>query len=151
MIVNYQALINKAMLAVLREALMQLASCRDKILQENCFFVSFITHHPDVVLSAQLRSKHPDEMMVVIQHQFENLRADYDSFSITLYFDGKPESITIPYDAITSYVDKEANFALNFSMYSKQELDAQDLLEEDVLDEKNALESNVIFLDQFRK
>jgi hypothetical protein len=149
MTVDYQALINKAMLMVLKEALIQLATYRNDFVEESCFFISFVTRHPGVVLSTNLKSRHPDEMTIVMQHQFENLRAGEDSFKVVLYFDGRPESITVPYAAITSYADQAADFTLSFNIPSYQDFGDQESLK--VADEKSSSESNVIFLDQFRK
>lgn len=149
MTIDYQALINKAMLMVLKEALMQLAQCPKDSFEESCFFVSFVTSHPGVVLSKHLKSRHPDEMTIVLQHQFENLRAGEDSFKVVLYFDGRPESIIIPYAAITSYADQAADFTLSFNIPSYQDFGDQESLKS--ADEKSSSESNVIFLDQFRK
>ena len=145
--INYQELIDKAMHSVLKGSLEYIAMHHDKYVSFDSFLISFITNYPGVVLSEKLKKRYPDEMLIIIQYQFDDFIVLDDKFSITLYFDDKGESITIPYNAITSYVDKEANFALKFSV-NRTEID---LIEEEQKTQQIDDASNVIFLDKFRK
>jgi hypothetical protein len=147
MLINYQALIDKAMHLVLKGALEQVANYQEKLDDESSFFISFLTHYPGVILSKHLKNKYPDEMMIVIQYQYTNLRVQEDKFSITLHFGGVPESITIPYNAIINYIDKKANFALSFEVNKIDTYTIETKISPDPALEK----SNVIFLDNFRK
>jgi hypothetical protein len=146
MLINYQELLDKAMHSVIKNSLEYIAKYHDQSLGEDSFLISFVTSYPGVVLSEKLRQKYPQEMIIVLQYQFDDLTPLDDRFNVTLYFNGAAEVITIPYSSVTSYVDKRANFALNFhvdEILSKSE-------QEEV---KNKVDnkSNVIFLDQFRK
>jgi hypothetical protein len=132
---------------VLKGSLEHIALHHDKYVSFDSFLISFITSYPGVVLSEKLKKRYPDEMLIIIQYQFDDFVVLDDRFSITLYFDDKGESITIPYNAITSYVDKEANFALKFSVNRTE----MALVEEEKKARENDDSSNVIFLDKFRK
>jgi len=144
--INYQELLDKAMHSVIKGSLEHIAKYHDQSLGEDSFLISFVTNYPGVILSDKLRKRYPDEMIIVLQYQFDNLTPLDDKFSITLYFDGMPEIITVPYSSVSSYIDKRANFALNFHV---DEISPEPDFDEDgdVEDGK----SNVIFLDQFRK
>jgi hypothetical protein len=144
--INYQELLDKAMHSVIKGSLEHIAKYHDQSLGEDSFLISFVTNYPGVVLSEKLRSRYPEEMIIVLQYQFDNLTPLDDRFSITLYFDGVPEVITVPYSSVSSYIDKAANFALNFHV---DEIVSD--FEDEELEEKATGKSNVIFLDQFRK
>ena len=146
--INYQELIDNAMHIVIKSALQHIATHHDKFVSHDSFMISFVTNYPGVVISERLKKLYPDEMLIVIQYQFDDLIAYDHKFNITLYFDDKPETITIPYKAINSYIDRQANFALNFHV---------DKFITPPGDEKLTISnnpddaSNVIFLDKFRK
>lgn len=146
--INYQELIDKAMHSVIRSSLDHIATYHNQSIGADSFLISFVTNYPGVVLSKHLKKRYPDEMIIVLQYQFEGLATFEDRFDITLYFDGAPELITIPYSSITSYIDKRASFALNFQVSSEQESHEGQKEVKSSLDQEK---SNVIFLDQFRK
>ena len=147
MTIIYQNLIDKAMLQVIKGALEHISKHHNKASEENSFFISFITSYPGVKISQALRNKYPNEMTIVLQHQFENLQLLENAFSITLYFGGVPENLTIPYNAINHYVDKAANFALNFHVDNQSFEEADSFVDQSLNAGDN---SKVIFLDQFR-
>ena len=70
---------------------------------------------PGVVLPESLRGKYPDEMTIVLQHQFWDLEIGDDSFSVTLSFQKQLERLTVPWAAIRSFADPSVNFALEFA------------------------------------
>ncbi len=147
--IDYQALIKNTMLNLLREITKELTLIEAASFDTNCFLISFLTEHPGVILSKYLKKKYPHEMTIAIQHQFKDFKVDNEALYITLYFNGKPEFITIPYRAITSYADQEAEFTLNFDVSSFDDDKPLSSFEEEC--EKEPTDSNVIFLDQFRK
>ena len=150
MSISYQHLIDKAMHLVIKGALEHIAKSHDKILGKNSFFISFITNYPGVALSDNLRKKHPEQMTIVLQYQFEDLRLQDDIFTVTLYFDGLPETMTIPYNSITRYIDKEANFALNFQVSCDEKLQEEVEQVDSTVNLQKSDDSKVIFLDKFR-
>ena len=85
------------------------------------FYITFKTGDEGVDVPPYLRAEHPDEMTIVLQHQFENLIVDADGFAVTLRFKGKPEQMVIPYTAITSFADPSVNFGLQLKTVSMDE------------------------------
>ena len=88
------------------------------------FYITFKTGDDGVEVPPYLRVEHPDEMTIVLQHQFENLIVDSDGFAVTLRFKGKAEQMVIPYSAITSFADPSVNFGLQLKTVS---IDDEDL------------------------
>src|SRR5581483_2656542 len=80
------------------------------------FYLTFRTAHPGVRLADHLRQRHPDEMTIVLQHQFWGLEIGRDEFSVTLSFNGQHERLTIPFAAISAFVDPSVQFGLQFSV-----------------------------------
>ena len=134
------------------------------------FYITFKTGNIGVEVPAYIRTEHPDEMTIVIQHQFENLTVTNECFSVTLRFKGKPEQLVIPFSAITSFADPSVNFGLQlktvaldeddmFSTYDVQNQDLERSLAqyapttsgEDLKNEAQPKTGEVITLDAFRK
>ena len=88
---------------------------------ENHLFISFITHDPRVQLSQKLKDAYPEEITIVLQHQFKNLYVEKDYFCVQLSFDGVSEQLIVPFDAITSFIDPSVNFSLQFKQLKKLE------------------------------
>jgi hypothetical protein len=79
------------------------------------FFITFATNHPRLVLPDYLVEENPEEMTIVVQHQFWELEVDSKGFSIVLSFDGSSHNIYIPFDSLIAFVDPYADFGLEFS------------------------------------
>ena len=109
---NYELLVEDALRSVVRNSL----SIVEKVglPGETHFYISFSTTHPGVEISDDLRAKHPENMTIVLQHQFGDLRVGSEDFSITLFFAGKPSPMVIPYQSITSFNDPSVGFGLQF-------------------------------------
>jgi len=110
---QYDQMIERALRGVVRDALSRVA--RDGLPGAHHFYIGFATREPGVSLPASLMAKFPDEMTIVIQHQFWDLQVDEDQFSITLSFQRQPERLVIPFAAIKSFADPSVNFALEFA------------------------------------
>jgi hypothetical protein len=82
------------------------------------FYLTFRTDYPGVVIPARLRAKYPQEMTIVLQHQFENLTVDEAgrSFGVTLLFGGVSSALTIPLDAVSAFADPHVQFGLRFGV-----------------------------------
>lgn len=80
------------------------------------FYIAFRTRFPGVELPAHLLERYPDDMTIVIQHRFWDLKAGEDHFEIGLTFSQVPAKLRIPYAAITGFVDPAVNFALQFAV-----------------------------------
>jgi uncharacterized protein len=110
---QYDQMIERALRGVVRDALSRVA--RDGLPGAHHFYIGFATREPGVSLPASLMAKFPDEMTIVIQHQFWDLQVGDDEFSITLSFQRQPERLVIPFAAIKSFADPSVNFALEFA------------------------------------
>jgi hypothetical protein len=82
------------------------------------FYVTFKTGYPGVVIPDRLRTQYPDEMTIVLQHQFHSLSVDetVPSMSVGLSFGGVPSILTIPIAAMTNFADPEVRFGLQFEV-----------------------------------
>ena len=83
---------------------------------EHHFYLTFRTDHPGVVIPARLRAQYPQEMTIVLQHQFWDLTMDEASglVSVGLSFGGVPTTLVIPLDAVTGFADPFVRFGLRF-------------------------------------
>lgn len=114
--INYNDLIERALYNVIKDALsiMQRNNESGGSIGNHHFFISFLTYFPGVVLSDKLKRKYPNEITIVLQNRFENLEAKESGFSVILSFGGIPETIVIPYQAITVFADPSVKFDLQF-------------------------------------
>lgn len=110
--IDYPGLIDSAMRNVVREALIHI----DKfgLPGEHHFFISFQTNFPGVSISPQLKSRYPQEITIVVQHQFWDLKITDKQFSIMLSFNNIPEKLVVPFDALTAFADPSIKFGLQF-------------------------------------
>jgi hypothetical protein len=81
---------------------------------EHSLYLSFRTRHPGVRVPAWLRDQHPDELNIVLQHQFWDLEVTPDAFSVTLSFNAARQRLTVPFAALTAFFDPVASFGLRF-------------------------------------
>lgn len=110
--INYGDLIDDAMRHIIKDTLSLVV---DKGLPGNHhFFVSFLTYYPGVEVSEKLRSRYPGEITIILQHQFEELCVEHDSFSVVLSFGGIKECVVVPFRAITAFADPSVRFGLQF-------------------------------------
>ena len=83
---------------------------------EHHFYVTFRTEAPGVRLSQTLREKYPEEMTIVLQHQFWDLNVTEHAFEVGLSFSGVPERLLVPFDALSGFVDPSVQFGLKFDL-----------------------------------
>ncbi len=113
-LIRYDKLIDSAMRFVVKEALKEV--CNVGLKGDHHFLLSFVTDAEGVKIPKSLKDRYPNEMTIVIQHQFENLIINDDKFSVTLSFDGKKEAIVVPFMALTSFADPGVKFGLKFNL-----------------------------------
>jgi uncharacterized protein len=111
-IIDYPGLIDNAMRGVVRDALIHIS--KHGLPGDHHFFVSFQTNFPGVSISPQLKSRYPEEITIVIQHQFWDLTITDSQFSLMLSFNNIPEKLVVPYDALTAFADPSVKFGLQF-------------------------------------
>jgi hypothetical protein len=111
-VLRYDLMVQEALKGVVRKILTEAG--RDGLPGDHHFYVTFRTTAPGVRLSQRLREKHPDEMTIVLQHQFWDLSVGEHAFEVGLSFSGVPERLLIPFDAITTFFDPSVQFGLKF-------------------------------------
>lgn len=117
--IDYPSFIDTAMRGVVREALKQVQQYG--LPDEHHFFISFQTNYPGVSISPQLKSRYPEEITIVVQHQFWDLNVQPDHFSLMLSFSNIPEKLVVPFDALTAFADPSIKFGLQF--HGKEAID----------------------------
>ncbi len=109
---DYNRLIDRALRQVVRQALDSVIA--HGLPDEHHFYIAFRTDAPGIGLPPFLRAQYPEEMTIVLQHQFWDLGTDSESMRVTLSFGGKPERLVIPFSAMTRFADPFAKFVLQF-------------------------------------
>ena len=110
--IDYGKLIDDAMHIIVRQALEKVS--KEGLPGNHHFFISFLTQYPGVKISKNLLKKYPDEMTVVLQHQFEEMKVSKNYFEVTLSFDGVKEKIRIPFKSLVAFADPSVKFGLQF-------------------------------------
>lgn len=105
-------MVEAALRGVVREALARTAA--KGLPGAHHFYITFRTHFPGLALPDYLSQQYPEEMTVVLEHQFWDLEVSEQCFSVTLSFQNKPERLVIPFDAITAFADPAVKFGLQF-------------------------------------
>lgn len=116
--IGYEALSQAAMRGVVREALRR-AKSNGGLPGEHHFYISFRTRAPGVKIAPHLVQRFPEEMTIVVQHQYWDLEVHDGHFEIVLKFSGVPQHLSIPLAAITRFVDPSVNFGLAFETQGK--------------------------------
>ena len=150
---DYPMMVETALRGVVRETLARAA--REGLRGGHHFYVSFRTDIPGVVLPDYLLAKYPDEMTIVLQNQFWGLEVRDQDFSVTLSFQNRPEQLTIPFAAMTSFADPSVKFGLQFEISAAEPQGAAALPAKVPAEEapkpppRQAAE--IVTLDKFRK
>jgi hypothetical protein len=106
--------VQEALKGVVRKVLNEAA--KDGLPGDHHFYVSFRTDFPGAKLSVRLREKYPQEMTIVLQHQFWDLIINEQTFEVGLSFSGVPEKLVVPFDAVTGFFDPSVQFGLKFEV-----------------------------------
>jgi len=113
-LIRYDLLVQDALRGAVRKVLSDAA--RDGVPGEHHFYIGFRTHARGVRLSARMRELYPDEMTIVLQHQFWDLSVTGEAFEVGLSFQNIPEMLLIPFDAVTRFADPSVGFELQFAV-----------------------------------
>jgi len=111
-LIRYDVLVQDALRGVVRKVLREVAD--GGLPGEHHFFIAFDTTAPGVRMSSRLRQQHPEEMTVVLQHQFWDLSVSDHAFEVGLSFGGVPERLLVPFAAIKGFFDPSVQFGLQF-------------------------------------
>ena len=149
---DYPKMVETALRGVVREALAR--AQREGLRGAHHFYLSFHTGAAGVAIPNYLLTKYPEEMTIVLQHQFWGLEVRDQDFSVTLSFHNRPEQLTIPFAAVASFADPSVNFALQFEVAAPKPSDTPALpaktpAKEPVEPPRQAAE--IVTLDKFRK
>jgi hypothetical protein len=110
--IRYDVLARDAMRGVLRRVLTDAA--KQGLPGDHHFYITFLTQAEGVKLSDRLMAQYPEEMTIILQHQFWDLTVTEDRFEVGLSFGGVPERLVIPFGAIKSFLDPSVQFGLQF-------------------------------------
>lgn len=113
-LIRYDLLVQDALKGVVRKVLVDAA--REGLGGDHHLYVSFRTDLPGVRLSNRLREKYPQDMTIVLQHQYWDLVVTEHSFEVGLSFSGIAEKLLVPFDALTGFFDPSVQFGLKFEL-----------------------------------
>ena len=111
-LIRYDLLSQEALKGVVRKVLTDAA--RDGLPGDHHFYVSFRTDHPAVKISSRLRERYPQDMTIVLQHQFDALTVNEQGFEVGLSFSGVPERLRVPFAALSGFFDPSVQFGMKF-------------------------------------
>ena len=161
--IRYDILAQDALRGVIRKVLSEVAAT-GRLPGDHHFFITFLTGAPGVRISQHLKTKYPEQMTIVIQHQFWDLKVSDTQFEIGLSFSDTPERLVVPFNAIRGFYDPSVNFELEFEVPLAEEDDnssaeitaipvesaaRHDAVEQAEGEEKKP--ASVVSLDSFRK
>lgn len=123
-LIRYDLLVQEALRGVVRKVLTDAA--RDGLPGEHHFYISFRTDAAGVRVPQRMRDKFPDEMTIILQHQFWDLIVGDHGFEVGLSFSNVPERVVVPYEALTGFFDPSVQFGLKFEVQDTIEEGAND-------------------------
>jgi len=126
---SYEKMVEDALRGVLRQAL-KITEAQG-LPGSHHFYITFDTTHPGVKMADTLKAQHPNEMTIVLQHQFWDLKVDQDLFEITLSFNGVNQRLVVPFAAVTAFADPHAKFGLQFHVEFEERTAADEELDMD--------------------
>lgn len=157
-LIGYKALSEAALKGVMREAL-KTAAKGEAIPGNHHFYITFRTAAPGVSMADAIKDRFPEEMTIVIQHQYWDFEVHDDRFEIVLKFGGVPQHLVIPFTAVTRFFDPSVNYGLVFELGTAALIDDGEQVE--IYEEKpkkserpadkDDAEGTVVSLDAFRR
>jgi len=112
-LMQYDQLAKEALRDVIRRSLKRVEAAGE-LPGEHHFYISFDTQASGVRISPRLEKQYPEEMSIVMQHQFWGLEVSEEKFSLELSFNNVPEKLTVPFEAIKGFFDPSVQFGLQF-------------------------------------
>lgn len=170
--IDYPKLVEHALRHVVRDTLTIVAE--QGLPGRHNIYITFLTEHPGVVLADELKARYPNEMTIVLQHEFWGLDVGDDRFGVTLSFNNVSQRVEIPFEAITVFADPSVEFGLQFNLTVRGKVDdddpesesdehaaeitsipqpeaERDISSSEKTQEKDGDGAEVVTLDQFRK
>lgn len=168
--IRYDILAQDALRGVMRKVLGEVA--RTGLPGNHHFFITFMTNAPGVRISSRLKERYPEQMTIVLQFQYWDLKVTDTGFEVGLSFADVPEKLEIPFSAVRGFYDPSVNFELEFEVKAESDAPALPAAEkpklapvkaeaekkpeaeeatEDKADDAPAKGAQVVSLDAFRK
>ena len=151
-LIPYDEIVQEALRAVVGRVLGEVEAT-GRLPGDHHFYITFKTGAPGVEIPKHLTERFPDEMTIVIQNRFWDLKVRDDGFEVGLSFNQAPAKLVIPFAAITGFVDPAVNFALQFQAQAESGPQEHDQAENDPARAAEPIEdgSNVVSVDFSRK
>lgn len=111
-LMNYEEMVRDAYRVIVRKILTRVS--KNGLPGDHHFYIAFRSCAPGVDIPDSLRERYPDEMTIVMQHDFWGLKVDEDRFEINLNFDRRPTRLVIPFEALTGFLDPSVQFGVRF-------------------------------------
>ncbi len=151
-LIPYDEIVQEALRAVVGRVLSQIATLNGGLPGDHHFYITFKTTAPGVDIPDHLRARFPDEMTIVLQHRFWDLTVGEEHFSVGLSFNQMGSILTVPYAAITAFVDPSVDFGLQFQVEGDDVPEPHDQAENDPPEAPFVEDgSNVVSVDFGRK
>ena len=115
--IRYDILTQDALRGVVRKVMSEVA--RTGLPGEHHFFVTFATHAPGVRVSSRLLARYPEDMTIVLQHQYWDLTVNEHAFEVGLSFNGIPERLLVPFTAVKVFQDPSVQFGVQFEIAAR--------------------------------
>lgn len=160
-VIRYDLIVQNAMLGVVQHVLTQ--AQKDGLPADHHFYITYATTFDGVEMPSHLLEKYPDEITIVLQHEFEDLTVRSDEFEVTLWFNNIPAHLKVPFKAIRAFFDPSVKFGLQFNAIDAEKIESEPAAEVKKLPvakkdtktkgdaEQLDNKTNIISLDSFRK
>jgi uncharacterized protein len=151
-LIPYDEIVQEALRDVVGRVLREVEQAGSQLPGGHHFYITFLTRMPGVVIPKHLAERFPEEMTIVIQHRFWDLKVEADHFSVGLSFGGVPSTLVVPFEAVTEFVDPAVDFSLKFQANAPEPPEDHDDPDNDAPDVKPADDgSNVVSVDFTKK
>ncbi len=139
-LIRYDILAQDALRGVVRKVLAEVA--KTGLPGDHHFYITFETRAPGVRISSRMLAQYPEDMTIVLQHQYWDLSVTEHAFEVGLSFNGVPERLLVPFMAVKSFVDPSVQFGLQFESAAAEEG------EDEASAEMEDVETSPLVLDQ---
>jgi hypothetical protein len=142
--IDYGKRINQAILNVIKEILKDLS--KSKISSNHCFYITFKTKNNGVNIPQYITKEYPNEMTIVLQNQYWDLKVGKNCFSVALLFNKKKENLSIPFESIVKFYDPFVKFSIQLEFRNEKKQ-----LQKSQKSRKKTTKEKIVTLADFRK
>ncbi len=147
--IEYQKILNQNLLNVLIEILKEVE--KKGLGEKNHLYITFATNNFKTSIPDWLLQKYPNEMTIVIQHEYYHLSVNKKNFNIGLSFNNKKSDLTISFDSIISFADPSSNFGLNYQFNKSIKENDKKIIDKKKKFKKKKNSSNVINFSNYKR